>query len=36
MRLFDEFPRLRGLPARLIGLGVRPEHIGTPDAFTSS
>jgi 2-polyprenyl-6-methoxyphenol hydroxylase-like FAD-dependent oxidoreductase len=35
MRLFDEFPRLRGLPARLIGLGVRPEHIGTPDAFTS-
>jgi 2-polyprenyl-6-methoxyphenol hydroxylase-like FAD-dependent oxidoreductase len=36
MRLFDEFPRLRGLPARLIGLGVRPEQIGTPDAFTSS
>jgi 2-polyprenyl-6-methoxyphenol hydroxylase-like FAD-dependent oxidoreductase len=36
MRLFDEFPRLRGLPARLIGLGVRPEHVGTPDAFTSS
>lgn len=32
-RLLDEFPRLRRLPARLIGLGVRPEHIHTPDAF---
>jgi 2-polyprenyl-6-methoxyphenol hydroxylase-like FAD-dependent oxidoreductase len=35
MRLFDAFPRLRGLPARLIGMGVRPEHVHTPDAFTS-
>jgi 2-polyprenyl-6-methoxyphenol hydroxylase-like FAD-dependent oxidoreductase len=33
MRLFDEFPLLRRLPARLIGVGVRPEHIHTPDAF---
>jgi 2-polyprenyl-6-methoxyphenol hydroxylase-like FAD-dependent oxidoreductase len=32
-RLFDEFPLLRRLPARLIGIGVRPEHIHTPDAF---
>jgi hypothetical protein len=23
---------LRRIPARLIGLGVRPEHIRTPDA----
>ncbi|MGA7355466.1 MAG: FAD-dependent oxidoreductase [Candidatus Cybelea sp.] len=32
-RLFDEFPLLRRLPARLIGMGVRPEHIHTPDAY---
>ncbi len=32
-RLFDEFPLLRRLPARLIGVGVRPEHVRTPDAF---
>lgn len=30
MRLLKWFPILRRLPARLIGLGVRPEHIG-PD-----
>jgi len=28
-------PLLRRLPARLIGLGVRPEHIATPDVGTS-
>jgi 2-polyprenyl-6-methoxyphenol hydroxylase-like FAD-dependent oxidoreductase len=27
MRLFEEFPRLRSLPARMIGIGFRPEHI---------
>lgn len=27
MRLFDAVPLLRRLPARLIGMGVRPEHI---------
>jgi 2-polyprenyl-6-methoxyphenol hydroxylase-like FAD-dependent oxidoreductase len=32
-RLFDEFPLLRRLPARLIGIGVRPEHIHTPNAY---
>jgi 2-polyprenyl-6-methoxyphenol hydroxylase-like FAD-dependent oxidoreductase len=32
-RLFDEFPLLRRLPARLIGIGVRPEHVRTPDAY---
>jgi 2-polyprenyl-6-methoxyphenol hydroxylase-like FAD-dependent oxidoreductase len=36
MRLFDEFPLLRRLPARLIGVGVRPEHVHTPDAFDAS
>jgi 2-polyprenyl-6-methoxyphenol hydroxylase-like FAD-dependent oxidoreductase len=34
-RLFDEFPFLRRLPARLIGIGVRPEHIHTPDAYAA-
>jgi 2-polyprenyl-6-methoxyphenol hydroxylase-like FAD-dependent oxidoreductase len=27
LKLFDLFPALRRLPARLIGLGVRPEHV---------
>ncbi len=34
-RLFDEFPALRRLPARMIGIGVRPEHIQTPDSRES-
>lgn len=29
LRLFDAIPLLRRLPARLIGLGVRPEHLET-------
>jgi 2-polyprenyl-6-methoxyphenol hydroxylase-like FAD-dependent oxidoreductase len=29
-RLFKWFPVLRRLPARLIGLGPRPEHIHSP------
>jgi 2-polyprenyl-6-methoxyphenol hydroxylase-like FAD-dependent oxidoreductase len=29
VRLFQRFPVLRRIPARLIGLGVRPEHIRT-------
>jgi 2-polyprenyl-6-methoxyphenol hydroxylase-like FAD-dependent oxidoreductase len=33
MRLFDEFPYLRRLPALAVGMGVRPEHVHTPDAF---
>jgi 2-polyprenyl-6-methoxyphenol hydroxylase-like FAD-dependent oxidoreductase len=31
LRLFQHFPWLRGLPARLVGIGLRPEHIRTPD-----
>jgi 2-polyprenyl-6-methoxyphenol hydroxylase-like FAD-dependent oxidoreductase len=34
-RLVDRFPLLRRIPARLIGLGVRPEHIATPDVGPS-
>ena len=29
LRLFKRFPALRRIPARLIGLGVRPEHVKT-------
>lgn len=32
VRLFDWFPALRRIPARLIGMGVRPEHVRTPQA----
>jgi 2-polyprenyl-6-methoxyphenol hydroxylase-like FAD-dependent oxidoreductase len=35
MRLLDRLPLLRRIPARLIGLGVRPEHIATRDVGTS-
>jgi 2-polyprenyl-6-methoxyphenol hydroxylase-like FAD-dependent oxidoreductase len=31
IRLLRRFPILRRLPARLLGLGVRPEHIHTPE-----
>ena len=31
IRLFKKFPVLRRIPARLIGIGVRPEHVKTPD-----
>jgi 2-polyprenyl-6-methoxyphenol hydroxylase-like FAD-dependent oxidoreductase len=27
LRLVEKFPRLRSLPARMIGIGFRPEHI---------
>ncbi len=27
VRLFNDHPRLQGLPARLVGLGIRPEHV---------
>jgi 2-polyprenyl-6-methoxyphenol hydroxylase-like FAD-dependent oxidoreductase len=31
-RLAGAFPVLRRIPARLIGIGIRPEHIRTPEA----
>ena len=31
MRLIRWFPVLRRIPARIIGVGVRPEHIRTPE-----
>lgn len=33
LRLFKKFPILRRIPARLIGIGVRPEHVRTPDVL---
>jgi 2-polyprenyl-6-methoxyphenol hydroxylase-like FAD-dependent oxidoreductase len=35
-RLFDMFPVLRRIPARLLGLGIRPEHIHTPEISSAS
>jgi 2-polyprenyl-6-methoxyphenol hydroxylase-like FAD-dependent oxidoreductase len=34
LRLIDRWPLLRRIPARLIGLGVRPEHVRTRDVGT--
>lgn len=31
LRLLQQFPMLRRIPARLIGLGFRPEHVRTPE-----
>jgi 2-polyprenyl-6-methoxyphenol hydroxylase-like FAD-dependent oxidoreductase len=31
LRLLQMFPCLRSVPARLIGMGVRPEHVRTPE-----
>jgi 2-polyprenyl-6-methoxyphenol hydroxylase-like FAD-dependent oxidoreductase len=30
LRLLARSPRLRRIPGRLIGVGVRPEHVATP------
>jgi 2-polyprenyl-6-methoxyphenol hydroxylase-like FAD-dependent oxidoreductase len=32
LRLMQYFPYLRRLPARIVGLGFRPEHVRTPEA----
>jgi 2-polyprenyl-6-methoxyphenol hydroxylase-like FAD-dependent oxidoreductase len=36
LRLLRRFPTLRRLPARLIGIGFRPEHVKTPDVFRTA
>jgi 2-polyprenyl-6-methoxyphenol hydroxylase-like FAD-dependent oxidoreductase len=33
LKLFDWQPWLRRIPARLVGIGVRPEHVRTPDVL---
>jgi 2-polyprenyl-6-methoxyphenol hydroxylase-like FAD-dependent oxidoreductase len=32
LKLLQQFPVLRRIPARMVGLGARPEHIHSPDA----
>jgi hypothetical protein len=32
LKLLRRFPLLRRIPARLIGIGFRPEHVRTPEA----
>jgi 2-polyprenyl-6-methoxyphenol hydroxylase-like FAD-dependent oxidoreductase len=36
LKLFDLIPLLRRIPGRLLGVGVRPEHIHTPDILAAS
>jgi 2-polyprenyl-6-methoxyphenol hydroxylase-like FAD-dependent oxidoreductase len=36
VRLLQWFPRLRGIPARFIGLGPRPEHVGSPGSVPAA
>jgi hypothetical protein len=31
VKLLDWFPMLRRLPARLVGMGFRPEHVRSPE-----
>jgi 2-polyprenyl-6-methoxyphenol hydroxylase-like FAD-dependent oxidoreductase len=35
LKLFGVFPILRRIPARLVGIGIRPEHVQTPEATPS-
>jgi 2-polyprenyl-6-methoxyphenol hydroxylase-like FAD-dependent oxidoreductase len=34
-KLFKVVPALRRIPARLLGLGIRPEHVHTPERLSS-
>jgi 2-polyprenyl-6-methoxyphenol hydroxylase-like FAD-dependent oxidoreductase len=36
LKLFNIFPVLRRIPARLLGVGIRPEHVHTPDVLSAS
>jgi 2-polyprenyl-6-methoxyphenol hydroxylase-like FAD-dependent oxidoreductase len=35
-KFFTLLPALRRVPARLIGVGIRPEHVRTPEAMTGA
>jgi 2-polyprenyl-6-methoxyphenol hydroxylase-like FAD-dependent oxidoreductase len=35
-RAFNVFPVLRRIPARLLGVGIRPEHVRTPDVMSAA
>jgi 2-polyprenyl-6-methoxyphenol hydroxylase-like FAD-dependent oxidoreductase len=34
-KVFDALPVLRRIPARLLGIGIRPEHVHTPDVLSA-
>jgi 2-polyprenyl-6-methoxyphenol hydroxylase-like FAD-dependent oxidoreductase len=36
LKLLQRVPFLRRIPARLLGMGFRPEHIATPDVMTAA
>jgi hypothetical protein len=36
VKLFNWFPVLRRIPARLIGMGFRPEHVHSPDVAAAA
>jgi 2-polyprenyl-6-methoxyphenol hydroxylase-like FAD-dependent oxidoreductase len=36
IKLFGKIPLLRRIPARVLGIGIRPEHVRTPDVFAAS
>jgi len=36
IKMFGMFPVLRRIPARLLGIGIRPEHVHTPDVLSAS
>jgi 2-polyprenyl-6-methoxyphenol hydroxylase-like FAD-dependent oxidoreductase len=36
LRLFNRLPVLQRIPARLVGVGVRPEHVHSPEACAAS
>jgi len=36
LKLLSWFPALRRIPARMIGMGVRPEHVRTPEISAAS
>lgn len=35
LRLLERYPMLRRVPGRMIGIGVRPEHVRSPDCTVS-
>jgi 2-polyprenyl-6-methoxyphenol hydroxylase-like FAD-dependent oxidoreductase len=35
-KLFDIFPPLRRIPGRLLAVGIRPEHVHTPDVLAAT
>ena len=36
LKLFEMFPLLRRIPARFLAVGVRPEHVHTPDVLSTA